>query len=146
MAGVGGVGRRGWWARRRGPRRGPRRRAFTPAERQHYHTHKEAARTLVHDRLAYWNTRYGYTYHRVAIKNTRSRWGSCSSRGNLNFNYRIVFLPPPLQDYLIVHELCHLEEMNHKPQFWALVARELPDYQKRIQLLKEIEPKVLSML
>ncbi|NBS67881.1 M48 family peptidase [bacterium] len=63
-----------------------------------------------------------------AVPTGRTRWGSCSKRGNLNFNYRILFLPPHLADYLIVHELCHLKEFNHSPRFWALVAQGCPNY------------------
>lgn len=103
--------------------------------RREYLLHKEAARALISERLAHWSARYGYTHGRVAIKNMSSRWGSCSSKGNLNFHYRVVELTPALLDYLVVHEVCHLKEMNHGPHFWALVAREIPDYERlRTQL------------
>jgi predicted metal-dependent hydrolase len=102
----------------------------------HYATHKEAARALVHERLAHYNQHYGFIYHRVSIKNTRSRWGSCSSLGNLNFNYKIIFLPAHLQDYIVVHELCHLSELNHSQAFWALVAEQVPNYAARIAELR----------
>jgi hypothetical protein len=93
-----------------------------------YLEHKEAARALVHARLAHFNQFYGFTYGSVAIRDQRSRWGSCSSAGNLNFNYRIALLPPHLSDYVIVHELCHRGEFNHSQRFWDLVARVMPDY------------------
>jgi predicted metal-dependent hydrolase len=99
----------------------------------------------VHAKLDHWNQLYNFTYNRVTIRNTRSRWGSCSSKKNLNFNYRILFLPPELQDYLIVHELCHLQEMNHAPQFWSLVAQQVPDYQLRMQQLRALEPELMQM-
>ena len=121
-----------------------RRRTWTAAQRMHYADHKEAARLLCHARLEHWNQFYNLQYNRVAIRNTRSRWGSCSSKGNLNFNYRIVFLPPELQDYLIVHELCHLQEMNHAAQFWALVAQQRPNYQQEIKALKTLEKELFS--
>lgn len=130
--------RRGRIRRSRRPRR------WSKAEQAHYKTHKEAARELAHARLAHYNQFYGLTYHRVAIRNTRSRWGSCSSKQNLNFNYRILFLAPELQDYLIVHELCHLAEMNHGPQFWALVAQQVPDYKACIVRLKKVEKDLFS--
>jgi len=126
--------------------RSARRRTWSVSERAHYAKHKEAARALVHERLVYWNQLYNFTYNRVAIRNTRSRWGSCSSKKNLNFNYRIVFLPSELQDYLIVHELCHLQEMNHAPQFWALVAQQIPDYKERVKALKSLEKDLFSVL
>jgi len=94
----------------------------------HYHTHREAARALVAERLVALNEGYGFTWGRVAIRRSTSRWGSCSSRGNLNFDYRILFLPPHLRDYLVVHELCHCVELNHSPRFWALVAHTVPAY------------------
>ncbi len=98
--------------------------------RREYLARKGEARALAARLLAEWNKIYGFTWSRVAIRNQKSRWGSCSRRGNLNFNYRIVHLPPRLADYLVVHELCHLAHMNHGPRFWAEVARALPDYRE----------------
>lgn len=94
----------------------------------HYVAHKEAARALVHARLAVFNTHYGFVYKRVAIKNQKTCWGSCSAHGNLNFNYKIMFLPAHLADYIIIHELCHLAELNHSPQFWKRVEELCPEY------------------
>lgn len=95
-----------------------------------YKRYKEQARVLIHERILFWNRVYGFTYGRVFIKNQKTRWGSCSKQGNLNFSYKLVFLSPHLVDYIIVHELCHLKEFNHGPNFWALVARMIPDYKK----------------
>lgn len=127
-----------------GRRRSRRPRAWSLATKKHYAEHKEAARALVHAKLEHYNQFYNLTYNRVAIRNTRSRWGSCSSKKNLNFNYRILLLEPKLQDYLIVHELCHLQEMNHAPQFWALVAQQVPDYKACIQELRAAEKILLQ--
>lgn len=135
-----GVGRR----RVRISRRGRRPRRWSLAAKAHYAEHKEAARALCLTRLAHYNQYYNFHFNRVAIRNTRSRWGSCSSMRNLNFNYRIIFLPPALQDYLIVHELCHLQEMNHAPQFWALVAEQIPDYKHCIKALKAAEQELMK--
>ncbi len=100
---------------------------------------QRAARVLVHQKLAQFNLSYAFQYHRVAIRNQSTRWGSCSSKGNLNFNYRIIFLPPELQDYLIVHELCHLKELNHGKKFWELVSQTIPDYERRKKALHSMD-------
>lgn len=103
---------------------------------QDYANHKVAAKQLAQDRLTYFNRQYGFTFKRVSIKNQASRWGSCSKLGNLNFHYRIATLPAQLADYVIVHELCHLQEMNHSKQFWQLVAKSIPDYRERRRQLR----------
>ncbi len=99
--------------------------------RKQYLLNKENARILVHKKLISHNEHYGLVFNKVAIRNQQSRWGSCSKKGNLNFNYRIVLLPESLQDYLIVHELCHLAMFNHSKQFWALVGEVIPDHVAR---------------
>lgn len=95
-----------------------------------YKKHKEETLSLVASRLAHFNTIYGFSWKTVRIKNTSSRWGSCSKKGNLNFNYRLLFLPPEYADYVVVHELCHLKELNHSPAFWRLVEKTIPHYQE----------------
>ncbi|HWB34034.1 MAG TPA: M48 family metallopeptidase [Candidatus Paceibacterota bacterium] len=106
--------------------------------RHHYEKYKEAASAHVHARLAHFNQFYGLSYRRVFIKNLRSRWGSCSEHANLNFNYKIIFLPPEVADYVILHELCHLAEFNHGPKFWALVEQGMPDYRRHRAALNRI--------
>ncbi|MCD4761024.1 M48 family metallopeptidase [bacterium] len=100
--------------------------------------YKQQARALVEERLNYFNQFYNLEVKRISIRNQKSRWGSCSSKKNLNFNYRLALLPAEIADYIIVHELCHLAEMNHSKAFWALVARTIPDYKNRQKLLKKI--------
>lgn len=107
--------------------------------RKDYLLHRESARALVTQRLEHFNKYYQLEYYRVSVKNQRTKWGSCSSRKNLNFSYRIIFLPPHLQDYLIVHELCHLKEMNHGEHFWNLVAETVPDCRKLNLELKKYD-------
>jgi hypothetical protein len=105
--------------------------------RLHYIKHKELARAYINNKLLYFNQFYGFTYNRVSIKNHKSRWGSCSSKGNLNFNYKIIFLPENAFDYIIVHELCHLKELNHSKRFWDLVAKATPNYKDIRKQLKD---------
>jgi len=103
-----------------------------------YKKDKEKARRFVQARLEYFNRFYGFEYGRVSIRNQKTRWGSCSSRGNLNFSFKLYYLPQELADYIIVHELCHLGEMNHSNRFWRLVERTIPDYgclKKRLKRL-----------
>lgn len=88
------------------------------------------AEILVSQRLEYFNRVYGYPYRKITIKNMTSRWGSCSSKGNLNFNYKIALLPSNLADYIVVHELCHRKEMNHSVRFWNLVEKTMPNHKE----------------
>ncbi|MCX6791360.1 MAG: SprT family zinc-dependent metalloprotease [Candidatus Gribaldobacteria bacterium] len=99
--------------------------------------HREVAREQVAQRLGYFSQFYGFYPKKFSIKNQKTRWGSCSRKQNLNFNFRIAFLPRELADYLIVHELCHLKEFNHSAKFWALVALATPGYKELSQRLKK---------
>lgn len=103
--------------------------------RRDYLANKEAARALVMSKLKQLNEYYGFSYKQIKIKNQKSRWGSCSRRGNMNFNYKIGQLPETLADYIIVHELCHLAEFNHGGKFWRLVAQTIPDWRERRKIL-----------
>ena len=109
---------------------------FLSVSRRNYKKYKEVARLLVLQRIARFNAFYQFNINRVSIKNTKSRWGSCSKKGNLNFNYKIALLPAELADYVIVHELCHLGEFNHSKKFWDLVAKTIPNY---LQLKKRFQ-------
>ena len=88
------------------------------------------------ERTAYFAKRMGVTYNRITIREQKTRWGSCSAAGNLNFNWKLVLMPPEILDYVVVHELAHRREMNHSPRFWAIVESELPDYRERQEKLK----------
>ena len=90
-------------------------------------------------RVSYYAEKMKVTYGRLTIRNQKTRWGSCSSKGNLNFNYRLYFLPKELLDYVVVHELAHRIHMNHSPAFWQVVEQYCPNYRKYRQELKKIE-------
>lgn len=92
--------------------------------------HKKRTRLLVEDRLAFFNIMYSFSYGRISIRNQKTIWGSCSVNGNLNFNCRLGLLPPYLADYVIAHELCHIQEHNHSKEFWELVSSIIPNHKK----------------
>jgi predicted metal-dependent hydrolase len=79
----------------------------------------------------------GVSFERIAIRDQKTRWGSCSSRGTLSFNWRLVLAPPAVADYVVVHELCHLREPNHSRSFWRLVARARPGYPQQRRWLAD---------
>jgi len=107
-----------------------------PARQREFLECRPAARKLVLGKIAELNAVYNFKYNRVAIRNQRTRWGSCSAKGNLNFNYRMVFLPDRLAGYIVAHELCHLKEFNHSPRFWSLLAAAFPDQKNLRRELK----------
>lgn len=95
-----------------------------------YLKYKDRARVLIEQKVEHFASKNGYQYNRISIKNQKTCWGSCSRKANLNFNYKIMFLPEKVQDYIIAHEICHLKEFNHSKRFWKLVAGMFPDYQE----------------
>lgn len=99
--------------------------------------HKKYARNIFEARVAYFQQFTGGTYHSISIRDQKTRWGSCSGRGNLSFNWRLILAPPEILDYVVVHELCHLTYMNHSKEFWGLVGKVLPDYKERRKWLKD---------
>lgn len=96
--------------------------------RADYLKNKKYASRLIQGRIEYFNKEYCFSFGKISIRNQKTRWGSCSKKSNLNFNYKITFLPAKVADYIIVHELCHLGEFNHSQKFWNLVAETIPDY------------------
>lgn len=106
-------------------------------DRKNYILNKANALRLARKKIAFYSDKYNLKPKKIFIRNQSTRWGSCSAKGNLNFNYRFIFLPENLQDYLIVHELCHLAEMNHSYHFWSLVEKTIPDYKKRRTALRK---------
>ena len=102
-------------------------------ERQHL---QNKACVVIPRRVAYYAEKLGVSYGKITLRQQKTRWGSCAANGNLNFNWKLVLMPPELLDYVVVHELAHRKEMNHSPRFWAIVERELPDYCNRREKLK----------
>ena len=88
-------------------------------------------------RVEFYAEKIGVTYNKITIRSQHTRWGSCSSKGNLNFNCLLTLVPPEGLDYVIVHELCHRLEMNHSQAFWEKVAKTLPDYSQQRKWLKD---------
>ena len=87
-------------------------------------------------RVSRYASQIGVSFGRITIRSQKSRWGSCSAKGNLNFNCLLMLAPPEVRDYVVVHELCHRKQLNHSPAFWSLVEEILPDYRVRKQWLK----------
>ncbi len=96
----------------------------------------EQAKRVLSERTQYYSGLMEAAYGRITVRDQKSRWGSCSRKGNLNFNFRLVMAPLEIVDYVVVHELCHLKYMDHSPQFWEEVEKVLPDYKDRKNWLK----------
>ncbi len=106
----------------------------------------EEAAEYIPGRVAIYASLIGVSCGRITIRNQRTRWGSCSSAGNLNFNCLLMLMPPEIIDYVVVYELCHRLEMNHSPYFWAEVERVLPDYRKRRKWLRDNGEKIMRRI
>ncbi|MDO8529250.1 MAG: M48 family metallopeptidase [bacterium] len=103
-----------------------------------YNKNKRTAFVFIDEKLKFFNQFYQFSYSKISIRNQKTRWGSCSREGTLNFNYKIIRLPEKFADYIIVHELCHLKELNHSSRFWDLVARAVPDYREVKRELRKV--------
>jgi predicted metal-dependent hydrolase len=95
---------------------------------EEYMKHKDAFLSEIKKRVDFFNSLYGYRYGKISIRNQTSLWGSCTRQGNLQFNFKLSFLPKEAIDYVVVHELCHLREHNHGKKFWELVGKTVPNY------------------
>jgi len=102
--------------------------------------YKKVAKIYLKDRLGYFCKITGLTYNIMRIKEQKTRWGSCSKKGNLNFNWKLIMSPEWVIDYIIVHEVCHLRYLNHSKDFWNMVALYMPGYKKAREWLKENGP------
>jgi predicted metal-dependent hydrolase len=109
---------------------------------------EDEARLLAHERLAKVAEReaerLGVTFERLAVRDQRTRWGSCSSRGTLSFNWRLALVPVEVLEYVVVHELCHVRVPNHSHRFWALVEEMRPGYRDERRWLREHGAELLA--
>ena len=105
---------------------------------------RQQARIKLTERTDYYKTILGVNYKRIRIADQKTRWGSCSSTGTISYNWHLVLLPDAILDYVVVHELCHLRQMNHSEDFWKLVEGMLPDYQSRRKWLKDNGDRYLA--
>lgn len=99
--------------------------------------YKKQAATYIEERVKYYKQMIPGKVASITLENRKGRWGSCNSRGELTFNWRLIMAPPEIIDYVVVHELCHLRHMDHSKKFWNAVAGVLPDYKARVKWLKD---------
>ncbi len=106
----------------------------------------DKALKTIPDRVRRYAALIGVSFGRITIRNQKSKWGSCSAKGNLNFNCLLMLCPPEVLDYVVVHELCHRKEMNHSPKFWAEVEKYAPEYKASRRWLKDEGSKLIARL
>ena len=97
----------------------------------------EQAQLRLLERTRYWSSHIGVTPNRIVLRDQKTRWGSCSSLGTISYNWRIIMAPPPVLDYLVIHELCHMLQPNHSPKYWLEVSRWCPDYKNQRRWLRQ---------
>jgi len=98
--------------------------------------YKAKAKVEITNLVNFYIDKLGVNYNRIVLKNTKTRWGSCSSKGNLNFNYNLIKMPKDILDYVVIHEVCHLKHLNHSKEYWQLVKTMCPDYKEKIKWIK----------
>lgn len=106
----------------------------------------QRASEVIPQRVAHYAALAGVEYGRVTVRSQRTRWGSCSAKGDLSFNCLLMLAPPEVLDSVVVHELCHIKELNHSPLFYSHVLRVFPDYYKCASWLKSNAPSLLARL
>ena len=110
---------------------------MVPWSEQDYEKARDLARHVLARKTELYASLMQVAYNKISIRDQKTRWGSCSGKGNLNFNWRLILAPEEVQDYVVVHELAHRREMNHSPAFWKIVECVLPDYRTCRQWLKQ---------
>ena len=105
-----------------------------------------SAKAYLPDRVRFWSGQTGISCSRITIRSQHTRWGSCSAKGNLNFNCLLMLCPEAVQDYVVIHELCHRKEMNHSPAFWSEVEKHCPDYRIHRKWLKDNAASLIARL
>ena len=120
--------------------------AIEPLPEEELAALQRRGRQVFAERVAFYAPRVGVSYGRIRVRRQRSKWGSCSSQGNLNFNCLLLLAPEAVLDYVVVHELCHRLEMNHSPRFWAEVHRVLPDFEDSRRYLREHGAELMARL
>ena len=105
----------------------------------------EEALKVIPERVEYFAKVIGVTYGKITVRNQKTRWGSCSSKGNLNLNCLLMLAPPEVLDYVVVHELCHRKQMNHSKAFWLEVEKVLPNYKEVRKWLKEEGSQMITL-
>lgn len=106
----------------------------------------DEALKVIPERVEYFAKVIGVTYGKITVRNQKTRWGSCSSKGNLNFNCLLMLTPLEVIDYVVVHELCHRKEMNHSKAFWAEVEKVIPNYKEQVKWLKEKGGQIIGRM
>lgn len=104
--------------------------------------YKKQAKTYLQQKCLFFSQIMGLRHGEVKINSAKTRWGSCNRKGDINFSYRLLFVPEDLIDYVVVHELAHVREMNHSAGFWTIVERIMPDYKARRKRLREFEHQI----
>ena len=108
--------------------------------------YKKEARTKYKERVERYRKKLGVTYNKIYIRDQKTRWGSCSNKGNLNFNWRLIMASPSILDYIVVHELAHLVHANHGDDFWKLVESVIPDYREKREWLRVNGYKLMNII
>ena len=111
--------------------------SLTPITSSEINSLKAAAKPVIEEKVRFFADKIGVEYGKITIRSQRTRYGSCTAKGNLNFNCLIMLMPEEIIDYVIVHELCHIKQMNHSRRFWNEVESILPDYKERRKWLKQ---------